>query len=284
MLEAQRAILRDRPFQGWWPPHPTSYATAEFLEEEVPPPPEPSPWDPVLERMNDLFRGDVQDMQKTRRLMLDQIRSIVEAFVYYCRLGTEATKMDRTGTFSRIEPHMIRPSKLNQACNRTFSNLFMEGGVIRPEMPPFLMTLRQFWQLAQDLDVVSTECTLTDLGRIFTFASRQREMAGIDHILDDTPQDGADSYTFRLEKKREDDEIDSCTKLDNFLDADGLLNQIGCCDPVRAHPPTGPPSAPAGSSRSPLPSRPSRLTVGRVCRLYRRTRCTPTTGCTSSDS
>eukprot|EP01050_Picozoa_sp_SAG11_P021080 SAG11_NODE_3681_length_2288_cov_1.391960_2_plen_329_part_00 len=149
-----RTIKRDRPFPNWWQrPRDANLERPASAEEPDEPPPPPSPWDLVLERLDDLFMGNTDDMLRTRRLLLEHADALTEAFVFYCELGEVAElQSDGTYRFRAIVPHRVSPSKLAPAAFETFARLYNEdSGSIRSTMPIFLITLRQFWQLGRDL-------------------------------------------------------------------------------------------------------------------------------------
>ena len=81
-----------------------------------------------------------------------------------------------------------------------------------PELPTYLITLRQFWRLCTDCSVVDGDCTLADAGRIFTFSCRETELEGIDDF-ERTVAKGQDGYALRLRAVREQQGIDSVEQL-----------------------------------------------------------------------
>ena len=240
-----KTIHRDRPFPEWEakkalraldrPPTPPP---------EKPPPPPPSPWNEVLDRVRDLLLDEVDDA-RTRQMMAKHLEQLAEIFVYYCRLGSSTTG-PKAQEFARIVPHQLRPSKLTAEAKGRFCRLFWskEGPLeditakepILPELPTFLITLRQFWRLAIDCRFVDGDCTLADIGRIFTFSCRETELEGIEEVESRLGK-GQDGYAMRLRGVRDQEEIDSVEELPELRDGDGNWKTLGGFDIENPHHP-----------------------------------------------
>ena len=241
-----RAVKRDRPFAQWWqaagvgdldrppsaPPSPE------------PPPPPPSVWDPVFARLDDLFEGNDDDLQKTRRLLIGSADALIEIFVFYCQVGSLATEADAEGHrhFCRIEPHRIHPGALTDDAADQLRTLWqLPAGTLGPlqgGVPTLLLTLRQWWQLGKDMRAIGNECTLGDMGHIFAFASRQSAQDGVatSTMMLECPA-GADAYLFRLDRLREALEVDSTEALPELRRPDGRWTVLGATDPEHSlHP------------------------------------------------
>jgi hypothetical protein len=134
-------------------------------EEEEAEPEEPSPWDYILRRVRDIL-VDGDDERQTRALLLEHVGTLVVMYVYYCRLGSQ--NGGSAGKFQAIHPVRIMPKRLTAKALARFDSLFTVTG-----LPPYLISLRQFWQFAKDCGVVGDECSAADCSRIFVLASRE---------------------------------------------------------------------------------------------------------------
>ena len=147
-------------------------SSGEEEEEEE----EPSPWDYILRRVRDIL-VDGDDEKRTRALLLEHVGTLVVMYVYYCRLGSLQAPTAGAAKFQAIHPVRITPKQLTAKALARFDSLFTVTG-----LPPYLISLRQFWQFAKDCGVVGDECSVADCSRIFVLASREFDPEDIDII------------------------------------------------------------------------------------------------------
>lgn len=242
-----RSIKRDRPFPQW-----IDRKVKAVLErpetpprEPVPPPP-PSPWNECLDRVRDLLVDEVDD-QRTRQMILKHKNELTEIFMFYCRLGSRTTGQKDAQQFSRIQPHLIRPSRLTPQAQEKFCTLFWTNdgepqrdlcasAPIMPELPTTLITLRQFCRLVSDCSLADGDCTLADVGRMFTFSCRETELNDIESF-EQRVNKGQDGYELRLRALREEQEIDSVEALPECRDAQQRWKTVGGFDLENPHHP-----------------------------------------------
>ena len=157
-------VRRDRPYPEWFERRGVFAAPVQRAEPE----PEPSRWDFVIHRLQDL-NFDEKDRSDTRSLLLSHVDSLMEIFHYYCRLGS--TQSGNLKRFVQIKAHQINKDMLTLRARRLYNAMFVQDPLTAPE--PTLMNLRQFWQLARDCAFVDDHCDLADIDRVVVLAGRE---------------------------------------------------------------------------------------------------------------
>eukprot|EP01051_Picozoa_sp_SAG22_P007532 SAG22_NODE_534_length_9397_cov_22.325231_3_plen_718_part_00 len=165
---------RDRVYPAFWDRGKRFTGTREESESEEEEEEAPSIWDYVLRRVSDILVDD-QDRRDTRALLLEFMDTISNVFVYYCRLGSQAHGKEQS--FLAIKPARIGPRRLSPEARRRFNALFSESS-----LPPYLLSLRQFWQFCADSRLVGDDVQLADAGRIFVVSSREFDKGDLDII------------------------------------------------------------------------------------------------------
>ena len=176
-------VQRERPF--WMPSGRKSTldglmdARPEWLDTTPKKTKEPWHYDVVVERVADLVSSR-KELLGVREMLRRNVHMLTSTFRYYSRLGTTA----EAGVFAKS-----RPSKAKEL--DTLTNRVALGATARilgtdhvkdvgdddvDELlvgrPTEALSLAQFRQLVIDCGVLSTECRMTDCGRLFALCSR----------------------------------------------------------------------------------------------------------------
>lgn len=158
-------VRRDRPYPEWFQRRGVFCAPVDRAEPE----PEPSRWDFVIHRLEDLII-DEDDRRETRTLLLANVDPLLEIFNYYCLVGSTA-QSGNSKQFVRIKAHPINKDTLTLEALRLYNAMFVQDSQTAPLAT--LLTLRQFWQMARDCAIVDDHCDLADINRIVVLASRE---------------------------------------------------------------------------------------------------------------
>lgn len=160
-------VHRDRPYPEWH--HRKQSVFAERPPEEPEPERAPSRWDYVIHRVEDLLVDD-EDRSETRELLLANIGTLLEVFGYYCKVGS-STIAEGAKQFAMVKPREIDSAGLTRVARETYKAMFTKERIDAPV--PYLMTLRQFWQLARDCACVDDHCDIADINRIIMLSGRE---------------------------------------------------------------------------------------------------------------
>lgn len=144
---------------------------------------EPWHYDVVVERVSDLVSSR-KDLLGVREMLRRNVHMLTSTFRYYGRLGTTA----EGGTFSKARPSKAKGLDHDSMTDVNRVALGSTGRILGTDRvkdvvdddldellvgrPTEALGLGQFRQLVIDCGVLSTECRMTDIGRLFALCSR----------------------------------------------------------------------------------------------------------------